>query len=227
MLLLLLACVSTEEVPARPPEPVVAPPPAPPAAPPPPEFDSAVLPLDEGTLEAMRGVSWPEGCPTPLSQLVTVQVSWHDEQGGAHHDGELVVHRDAADVVVRAFEAAWDAGFPFTSIRPIRAFDGSDDASMEANNTSAFNCRKVKGTDTWSQHSTGRALDVNPKWNPWVKGDKVDPPSGRPWADRTAQHPGMLRADSAMTRAFLDAGWGWGGSWRSSKDYQHFSESGR
>ncbi len=237
LLLLPLACATptpTESAlePVVEPEPVAAPElavdePEPDGPPEPPPFQFRVTPVDSNTANDMLGSSWPMDCPTPTEVLVTVRVSWIDARGYAWDDGEIVVHRDVAEVVVQGFQAAYDARFPFTSIKPIRGFGGKDDLSMEANNTSAFNCRKIKGTDIWSQHSTGRAIDINPKWNPWVKGDRVDPPSGLQWADRTDDHPGMLHVDSAMTRAFVDAGWGWGGTWTSRKDYQHFSESGR
>jgi len=39
--------------------------------------------------------------------------------------------------------------------------------------------------------------------------------------------PGGLYAGEDPVRAFTDVGWTWGGSWRNTKDYQHFSASGR
>jgi hypothetical protein len=30
-----------------------------------------------------------------------------------------------------------------------------------------------------------------------------------------------------VVRAFKKIGWGWGGSWSTEKDYQHFSQNGR
>jgi hypothetical protein len=118
-------------------------------------------------------------------------------------------------------------------MEPIEAYGGSDEASMAANNTSAFNCRTVSDTARLSRHAYGTAIDVNPLWNPWVKphpdhpdGLKVDPPSGRPWADRTRTDPGLFHAGSPAVRAFTDAGWIWGGTWQSAKDYQHFSADG-
>ncbi|NCG18309.1 MAG: M15 family peptidase [Rhodobacterales bacterium] len=190
-----------------------------------PIFQSSSAELPEDLVASMAGVSWHAGCPVPMTSLRLVRVSHFTGDGVAQ--GELVLNEDAVDVVVRAFEAAFEKQFEIQSVKPIHHFDGSDDASMTANNTSAFNCRRVKGTQNWSQHSWGRAIDVNPLVNPWVRGDKVDPPQGRAYLDRTAAVPGLLTADSAMTRAFVDAGWGWGGAWGSRKDYQHFSASGK
>ena len=98
---------------------------------------------------------------------------------------------------------------------------------MAANNTSAFNCRPVAGTSRWSEHAYGRAIDVNPVQNPYVAGRHVSPPAGRRYADRAGRAPGMIRAGDAVVRAFAAAGWGWGGAWRTARDYQHFSASGR
>ena len=38
---------------------------------------------------------------------------------------------------------------------------------------------------------------------------------------------GVISADDPAVRAFRRIGWVWGGTWNSSKDYQHFSASGR
>jgi hypothetical protein len=37
----------------------------------------------------------------------------------------------------------------------------------------------------------------------------------------------MAVAGGVLVRAFEARGWGWGGRWRGSPDYQHFSTSGR
>jgi hypothetical protein len=106
-------------------------------------------------------------------------------------------------------------------------YGGKDERSMRADNTSAFNCRNVAGTSSWSEHAYGRAIDINPVENPYVGNDgSVDPKKGRPYADRTRHAKGMVQAKGAVVHAFQDSGWGWGGSWNSAKDYQHFSASG-
>ncbi len=180
----------------------------------------------------MRGVSWREGCPVPLEALVRVEVSHHrpDESVGV---GVIVVSREAEAVVVGAFERLYVVGFPIARMEPIEGFGGDDDASMEANNTSGFNCRDRFGGGSFSRHAYGDAVDINPLWNPLVKertgaqdGVKVAPEGGRPWRDRTRSEAGMLHPGSEAVRAFTSQGWGWGGSWRSSKDWQHFSANG-
>jgi hypothetical protein len=36
----------------------------------------------------------------------------------------------------------------------------------------------------------------------------------------------MIVAGGPVVRAFAAVGWGWGGTWHSPRDYQHFSASG-
>lgn len=207
------------------PEPALEPEPAPASAVAPvPIVEARLLSPEERA--AMVGVSWREGCPVALDDLRALTIAHHTPGGGADR-GTLIVHRDVANDVAKAFRALHRAGFPITRMRPVRHYNGSDHDSMAADNTSAFNCRPVGGSATWSEHAYGRAIDLNPLRNPFVRGDRVQPPSGRSYLARDAKVPGLITPGSAAVRAFADIGWGWGGSWRSSKDYQHFSQSGR
>ena len=110
-------------------------------------------------------------------------------------------------------------------MEPVSLYGGSDDESMAANNTSAFNCRAVTGGSSWSQHSYGNAIDINPVQNPYVSGSLVLPPEGEAYTDRDPSVPGLIFEPGPLTGAFLRKGWGWGGNWISLKDYQHFSEN--
>lgn len=170
---------------------------------------------------------WREGCPVPLDELRRLTL-WHWRPDGTPAQGVLVVAEVAVEPLSRAFATLWELSFPIQRIDPIEVFAGDDDASMAANNTSAFNCRDTLGAPgSWSRHSYGTAVDINPLWNPWVRGDKVAPESGRRWAERRRRDPGMFHAGEPAVRAFLDVGWGWGGAWRSPVDPQHFSSDGR
>ena len=149
---------------------------------------------------------------------------------GTGHDGHLVVHRDAANRMVRIFDRLFAVRFPIEAMVPIEAYAGDDDASTMANNTSAFNCRPAFGSTTgFSQHAYGRAVDINPVQNPYVRADgtTLDPAAQR-FADRASvvDEPGVITATGAVVRAFKAEGWGWGGNFRTVKDYQHFSSNG-
>jgi hypothetical protein len=156
-----------------------------------------------------------------------VRVAFWGYDGKVHH-GDLIVHRTEATDVAAAFGRLHAERFQIRQIRPVAVFGSSDDRSMEANNTSAFNCRAVTGDTSWSEHAYGRAIDINPVQNPYVTASgRVLPESGRPWADRSLRVPGMIHAGGPVTRAFGAIGWSWGGSWTNSKDYQHLSRTGR
>ncbi|RMG16018.1 MAG: M15 family peptidase [Deltaproteobacteria bacterium] len=173
----------------------------------------------------MRGVSWQEGCPVPLEALRLVRVTHFDFEGQVSQ-GELVVAAAVADEVVQIFERLYALRFPIARMERIERYGGDDDASMAANNSSAFNCRRVAGSRSWSEHAYGTAIDLNPVQNPYVTARGVFPPAGRAYLDRSKPRPGMV-VPGTVVEAFERFGWGWGGRWRRSKDYQHFSKRGR
>jgi hypothetical protein len=146
---------------------------------------------------------------------------------GKAHTGRLVVAADVVDDMIGIMADLFEARFPIERIEPVDVYDGNDNRSMAANNTSAFNCRPVTGGSSWSEHSYGRAIDVNPLLNPYVRGGTVLPPQGQRYADRSLDEPGMIHAGDVVVEAFSARGWVWGGTWSSPKDYQHFSTTGR
>ena len=156
------------------------------------------------------------------------------------HDGQIDVPRDIALVTCRGLAKMYDLRFPLTSLRLMSEFDGDDARSVEANNTSGFNCRLKTGSSTeLSSHSYGRAIDVNPLWNPMVITGKALPTGSEAYRvatdrSRTRQdvaglwgEAGVLFGDDPISAHFRAAGWLWGGRWRSVHDYQHLSQTGR
>ena len=190
----------------------------------PPGFESSVREIDAATAARMTA-SWRPGCPVPLSDLRLVTIT-HWGFDGRPRPGELVVYAGQAEKIRRVFADLFAARFPIEQVRLIDEFGGDDDRSMAANNTSAFNCRSVKGSTHWSQHAYGRAIDINPLQNPYVTGDGVSPPAGREFLRRDGSRQGLITARGPVVTAFARIGWGWGGAW-SSPDYQHFSANGR
>jgi hypothetical protein len=139
----------------------------------------------------------------------------------------MIVNRDVAAPLERIFGRLFALRFPIRRMTPVDAYGGDDYRSIEADNTSAFNCRPVAGTSRWSEHAYGRAVDLDPLENPSVSGDATAHPRSRRYLDRSRPLPGVIRSGDAVVRAFAAEGWGWGGSWRGDRDYQHFSASGR
>lgn len=172
------------------------------------------------------GTSWRPGCPVHFSQLRDLAVPYWS-YAGTRRLGHLIVHQDAVNDLRAVFRRLYERRFQIRQIRPVTEFGADDDRSMRANNSSAFNCRHVAGTGTWSQHAYGRAIDINPVQNPYVVDGQADPPSGQPWVDRSTDGPGMALPRGSLVQAFTAQGWGWGGRWSSAQDYQHFSADGR
>ena len=187
-----------------------------------PVFQSSISPVDASDLPS----SWREGCPLDVESLRAVDVS-HFGYDGEVHTGRLVVAGEVAEDIVEVMAQLFGAGFPIERIEPVDVYEGDDDLSMAANNTSAFNCRPVTGGSSWSEHSYGTAIDMNPLVNPYVVGGTVLPPEGAAYADRSLDAPGMIHDGDVVVEAFAAHGWTWGGTWSSAKDYQHFSTSGR
>ena len=207
-------------------EPDAAPPDAGPPDAGPPMFEGSSSPLPPDVRAQMTGVSWRDGCPVGLDELALLEMT-HWGFDGEIHRGRMVVAAAVADDVLGAFAAMFDAGFPIEKIRLVDEYGADDDLSMEDNNTSAFNCRRVTGGTSYSQHSFGDAIDMNPVQNPYVRGSTVLPPAGSDYLDRSDVRQGMIVDPGAALDAFRAIGWEWGGEWSTLKDYQHFSANGR
>lgn len=185
-------------------------------------YQASIQTIDHATANAMVGVSWHPGCPVPISDLRRVELT-HWGFDGIRHRGELIVHQDVARNVVDVFHTLYSMHFPIRAMLRVDRFGADDNASMAADNTSAFNCRPITGSARgFSVHSYGRAIDVNTLENPYVKGNSVLPPAGQAFTDRAKIRPGMIRHGDRVWRAFTTHGFTWGGDWKSLKDYQHF-----
>jgi len=169
----------------------------------------------------MEGCSWngdDARCPR-WDALAYVQFDHVTFDGTAR--GELVVAREIAPRAVVLFERLWLLGFPIRQARLVDDFGASDDASMSADNTSAFNFRVIAGTQVLSQHGLGRAIDINPVENPWRKPDRIVPEAGRAFADRSDVRLGMIVRPGPIVATFDELGWEWGGDWRHAWDDHH------
>jgi D-alanyl-D-alanine carboxypeptidase len=193
---------------------------------PPAPFEGTIVPLSAAQRSRMTGVSWRPGCPVALRDLRILRVS-HWRFDGRLRTGRLVVHEAAARTLREVFRRLYAARFPIRKMVPVDAYGGSDYRSIEADNTSAFNCRRATGSSSWSEHAYGRAIDVNPIENPYVENGRVYHVASRPYVARRPVREGMAVEGGPLVQAFDAIGWGWGGRWSGSvRDYQHFSASG-
>lgn len=183
--------------------------------------------IDAQTRERITGSSWHPGCPVGIESLRLIHLRFWGFDSDVHR-GKLIVHRDAVSAIRSAMRTMFRNHFRIRRMRLIDDYGADDHRSMDADNTSAFNCREVAGKPgVWSRHAYGRAIDINTIENPYVTpSGYVSPPAGRAYADRSRHAPGMIHSGDATTRAFAAAGWGWAGDWSGTKDYQHFSSTG-
>ena len=169
------------------------------------------------------GASWRPGCPVGPDELRRVEVDYVGFDGRPHR-GEIIVNEDRVANTIEAFAELRRLGYPVDKVRAVVHYPGAEDElSMADNNTSAFNCRGIPGSSSWSQHAYGRAIDINPLVNPYIPGSGAfEPHNAGPYLDRSRDSKGMLRDGDPAVRVFTDRGWAWGGHWRSPKDYHHF-----
>jgi hypothetical protein len=195
-----------------------------------------LLPPPEGgrfhsTIEAVpadvaQRSTWSKECPVTLSALRYLTVSFVGFDRYAH-TGELLVNRTVAKDVVTVFSRLFDAGWPIEEMRITSQGDLVAPPTGDGNDTSAFACRPVRGSNSWSQHAYGLAIDVNPFLNPYVDGDTLLPELATAYTRRNRGLPGMNVRNSVAVQAFSSIGWGWGGDYRSKKDWMHFSSTGK
>ena len=190
-------------------------------------YHARVQPIPPAMRAQMSGVSWHPGCPVGLSDLRLITLPYRGFDG-RDHTGRLIANRDAAAALVAAFRRLYAARFPIRRMEPVDRYGGDDYRSIEADNTSSFNCRNATGSTRWSNHAYGRAIDVNPIENPYVSGGTTSHPASRVYLDRARHLRGTAYQGGALVEAFRSVGWGWGGSWSGSiQDTQHFSYNGR
>lgn len=188
-----------------------------------PKFVSSIHPIPISTQHRMQKHTWNETCPVPLHDLVEVKLTYFGFDHKAH-TGLLIVNKKLAEEVVEIFKKIYLHRFPIQQMELMESFNG-DDAAMNANNTSAFNCRYVTGeSNIFSPHSYGCAIDINPLLNPYVKDKIVLPAAGKKYSNRNHVYPSTITKNSFVYLEFKKHGWKWGGDWHHLHDYQHFQK---
>ncbi|SFP96064.1 D-alanyl-D-alanine carboxypeptidase [Lachnospiraceae bacterium XBB1006] len=190
-----------------------------------PVFSMRKIVRGDDVFDRINGHSYKENKEVPLEDLRYLTIS-HYGFDGEIHVGEMIVNKDVARKVLAIFEKLYEAHYPIERMQLVDDFDADDTKSMEANNTSAFNYRKIAKSNQLSNHSYGRAIDINPLYNPYVYsyGGKlyVEPEKGQKYADRSKDFPYKIERDDVCFRVFSEFGFTWGGDFSNRKDYQHF-----
>lgn len=182
---------------------------------------AAVFPVTPAEL----GATWRSDCPVAPEALRRVELDYIGFDGQFHR-GDLIVNHAVVDDVVAIFGQLLRLRYPIEKMRNVDHYAGADDElSMEDNNTSAFNCRPLPHSDSWSRHAYGLAIDLNPLINPYIdKAGDLQPKNAGRYLDRRRTDPGLLHNGDPAVLAFTDRGWMWGGAWRNPIDYQHFEQ---
>ena len=184
--------------------------------------------LDETIKHRITAISYQENDFITFDDLRYIRVLYYGFDGNTHI-GELIVNKSIALDVVDIFYELYEANYPIEKMILIDDYMGDDEASMNDNNTSAFNFRLKTGSTSLSNHGKGLAIDINPLYNPYVKENNnttiILPADSKDHVDRTFDHPYYIKLNDLCYNAFTKRGFTWGGSWNSLKDYQHFEKA--
>lgn len=195
-------------------------------------FAGRIDPIPADVQAEMLGKTWEPGCPVPMEDLRLLRFNYLGFDDRIKR-GRMVVHEDVASDVLAVFAELFDAGFAFKHIDLANRWRPNGPIDTTRSKTAAFNCRPALNPDltptgTWSEHSFGLAIDINPLQNPYVAADgTVLRPAAEAYLDRSQDLLGMIHPGDVVVRSFAAIGWEWGGDWSGKKDYMHFSLRGR
>jgi hypothetical protein len=165
--------------------------------------------------------AWRPGCPVSRSDLRRVRVNYVSFDGRVRR-GTLVVNEDVTSSISRIFARLFEERFPIRRMLPVEHYGGDVNVSLAADNTSAYNCRQLDQINApvmESPHANGRAIDINPRENPWVD---LRCDCWLPGPARREREPGkgtILRG-GLVWRVFQHEGWIWQNI--DVPDYMHF-----
>jgi hypothetical protein len=184
-------------------------------------------PLSDSVKTRIYGLSYKTDCTVPYEDLRYLNVLYCDFNGETQI-GELICNKSIAQDLVEIFYELYQANYPIEKIKLIDEYQADDDLSCLDNNTSCFNYRTVSGSTKLSKHALGRAIDINPFYNPYVTYpggiEKISPIESTAYADRNADFIAKIDESDLCYQLFIAHGFTWGGSWNTLKDYQHFQK---
>lgn len=188
-----------------------------------PVFEKSEIPED--IRNEMYGVTISDKSHVSFDELSYLTLTYVGYDGESHI-GNMVIDKELADEVIEIFKELYEIEFPIEKMRLACEYDGVDEMSMRDNNTSAFNDRPIAGGTGLSYHQLGRAIDINPLVNPYIRfsDNLLLPETAGEYLDRNLDVQGMIKEDSECVAIFKKYGWAWGGDWNSLKDYQHFEK---
>lgn len=202
--------------------------------------------IPENIKKQMEGVSMQNLSGTTYDDLSYLTIPYYNFEGKVKN-GHMIVNKKLADEVLLIFQELYKIKYPIEKMEIIDNYTGSehktgdalDYASIEANNTSAFNDRMTitsSGVGTTpSLHAKGQAIDINPQINPYIRADgSVSHSNAKKYATNRDKKEGWtdvekracITKDSEVYKIFGKYGWEWLGEGMASgdSDTQHFSK---
>lgn len=184
--------------------------------------------ISDSLFEKIYGISYKENCTVPRTDLCYLHVLHIGFDYGIH-GGELIANKKISDDLLDIFRKLYEVRYPIEKIRLVEEYNAQDEASMADNNSSCFNYRTISASSRLSLHGFGMAVDINPLYNPYIKriNGKLtcEPSEGWAYADRGKNFEYKITEEDVCCRIFRLHGFTWGGSWKGSKDYQHFEKT--
>lgn len=179
------------------------------------ESDEIIVDSNLTFEQAIQGSKAPKHI---IDSLVLIDVLYFSDDKKIHK-GQVLINKIVEKDIRDIFEMMLKMQFTIKKVIPINNYNWSDEKSMEDNNTSAFNYRFISGTQRLSNHSFGRAVDINPKWNPVIyKDGKLSPKNGSYDLNR----PGTFHLEHPVVNEFKSRKWRWGGQFNKYQDMHHF-----
>ena len=178
--------------------------------------------------EVLGRSTWAAGCPVGADDLAYVQLTFwgFDDQ---RHTGELLLNRVGRGRRGRRVPDALRGAVP------LRGAPGDPALGARRAPDRRRQQHRVLRLPAEAPDRPRRSASTPSAWpsistrsrTPTRTDDLVLPELASSYLDRDDVRPGMITPDGVVVRAFELIGWTWGGTWRSLKDYQHFSQNGR
>lgn len=197
-------------------------------------FTQREIQVGDAVYERINGKSYRDNPDIALSRLRYLKIL-HYNFDGAIQVGEMIVNEAIAADVLVIFQKLFAYQYQIQSMYLVDNYwtgDGNstDTASIEQNNTSAFNYRPITGGSSLSNHAFGCAIDINPQQNPYVWYDGNGNPNwshanASDYIARDTGYAHVITTTDLCYQLFTEYGFSWGGNWDNPRDYQHFERS--
>jgi len=186
----------------------------------------AADPIPDEVWQRMQGKTYKENPYIQRNDLRHIR-ALHWDYDEKIHIGEMVCNKLIADKVARILRQLFDAKYPIQRMLLPDVYGADDETQMRDNNSSCFCYRAIAGTTKLSKHARGLAVDINTLYNPYYKDREdgsrfIQPATAAEYCDRTKEFPYKIDHEDLCFRLFTEAGFEWGGDWKTCKDFQHF-----